>query len=136
MEIQRKAPGAIFIHDDDVEKWNDINELRKSNPNLGVSVSVDYLIEEIAIAEGSLSKKAEFMTKYCNIKQNSTQAWLSAQDVEKCCGNPLRLEDFRDSYCVGGIDLSQTTDLTACIATIEKNEKLYVFAQFFLPRER
>ena len=48
---------------------------------------------------------------------------------ESICG----LEDFRDSYCVGGIDLSQTTDLTACIATIEKNEKLYVFAQFFLP---
>ena len=52
---------------DDVDKWNDINELRKSNPNLGVSVSVDYMLEEIAIAEGSLSKKAEFITKYCNI---------------------------------------------------------------------
>lgn len=45
---------------DDVEKWNDINELRKSNPNLGVSVSVDYMLEEIAKAEGSRSKKAEF----------------------------------------------------------------------------
>ena len=53
---------------DDVSKWNDINELRKSNPNLGVSVPVDYLLEEIAVAEGSLSKKAEFLTKYCNIK--------------------------------------------------------------------
>ena len=53
---------------DDIEKWNDINELRKSNPNLGVSVSVDYMLEEIAVAEGSLSKKAEFLTKYCNIK--------------------------------------------------------------------
>ena len=121
---------------DDVEKWNDINELRKSNPNLGVSVSVDYLIEEIAVAEGSLSKKAEFLTKYCNIKQNSTQAWLSTQDVEKCCGPHLRIEDFRDSYCVGGIDLSQTTDLTACMAVIEKDEKLYVLAQFFLPAEK
>ena len=54
---------------DDIEKWNDINELRKSNPNLGISVSVEYMLEEIAVAEGSLSKKAEFITKYCNIKQ-------------------------------------------------------------------
>lgn len=131
---KRLAPFLYMI--DDVEKWNDINELRKSNPNLGVSVSVDYLIEEIAVAEGSLSKKAEFLTKYCNIKQNSTQAWLSAQDVEKCCGPHLRLEDFRESYCVGGIDLSQTTDLTACMAVIEKDEKLYVLAQFFLPAEK
>ena len=121
---------------DDVEKWNDINELRKSNPNLGVSVSVDYLIEEIAVAEGSLSKKSEFLTKYCNIKQNSSQAWLDAQTVEKACSGPLRLEDFRGSYCIGGIDLSQTTDLTACTAVIQKDGRLYVFAKFFLPAEK
>jgi phage terminase large subunit-like protein len=121
---------------DDIEKWNDINELRKSNPNLGVSVSVDYMLEEIAIAEGSLSKKAEFITKYCNLKQNSSQAWLNSQDVAKCIGEPLQLEDFRHSYCVGGIDLSRTTDLTAACVVIQRDEKLYVFAKFFLPREK
>ena len=63
----RLAPFLYMI--DDPEKWNDINELRKSLPNLGVSVSVDYILEEIAVAEGSLSKKSEFLTKYCNIKQ-------------------------------------------------------------------
>ena len=75
------APFLYMI--DDIGKWNDINELRKSNPNLGVSVSVDFLLEEIAIAEGSLSKKAEFITKYANLKQNSSMAWLSAQTIEK-----------------------------------------------------
>lgn len=118
---------------DDVEKWNDINELKKSNPNLGVSVSVDYMLEEIAIAEQSLSKKAEFMTKYCNIKQNSSLAWLEAKTVEDCCGNPLNLEDFRGCYAVAGLDLSQTTDLTACILVIEKDGMLNVFAKFWLP---
>ena len=131
---RRLAPFLYMI--DDIDKWNDINELRKSNPNLGVSVSVDYLLEEIAVAEGSLSKKAEFLTKYCNIKQNSSQAWLSNQAVEKACGNPLDLEQFRNCYCVGGIDLSRTTDLTACVAVIEKSGRLYVFAHFFLPAER
>lgn len=121
---------------DDVDKWNDINELRKSNPNLGVSVSYDYLLEEIAIAEGSLSKKSEFIVKYANQKQNSSLAWLPAQLVEGASGEPLNLEDFRDSYCVGGIDLSQTRDLTACTAVIEKDRELYVFAHFFLPAEK
>lgn len=121
---------------DDVERWNDINELRKSNPNLGVSVTVDYLLEEIAIAEGSLSKRSEFITKYCNIKQNSSLAWLAAQDVERASGAALDLNDFRDCYCVAGVDLSQTTDLTACAAVIEKAGELYVFAKFFLPAER
>lgn len=121
---------------DDIEKWNNINELRKSNPNLGVSVSVDYLLEEIAVAEGSLSKRAEFITKYCCLKQNSSFAWLPAKLVTDASGAALNLEDFRNSYCVGGIDLSQTRDLTACCVVIEKNGELYVFAQFFLPAEK
>lgn len=128
---------APFIYQiDDVTKWNDINELQKSNPNLSVSVSVDYLLEEIAIAEGSLSKKAEFLTKYCNIKQNGSLAWLSTQTIQKAICEPYDLEQFRSSYCVGGIDLSQTTDLTACSVVIEKNGILYTFCKFFLPAEK
>lgn len=131
---KRLLPFIYMI--EDLEKWNDINELRKSNPNLGVSVSVDFMLEEIAIAEGSLSKKTEFLTKYCNIKQNSSLAWLPAAVVERACGEELRLEDFKHSYCVAGIDLSQTIDLTACTLVIEKDGELYVFGHFFLPSEK
>ena len=131
---KRLLPVLYMI--DDIGKWNDINELRKANPNLGTSVPVSYLLEEIAIAEGSLSRKSEFICKYACLKQNSSMAWLPAQTVEKACGEELRLEDFRDSYCVGGIDLSQTVDLTACTAVIEKDGELYVFAKFFMPAEK
>ena len=126
----------LFYMIDDVTKWDDINELKKSLPGLGVSVSVKFILAQIDTARESLSKKAEFMTKYCNIKQNSSQAWLDAITVQKACGEHLELEDFRGSYCIGGIDLSQTTDLTACTAVIQKNGILYVFAKFFLPAEK
>ncbi|MEE1277518.1 MAG: terminase TerL endonuclease subunit [Acutalibacteraceae bacterium] len=135
-ESKEKRLLPLLYMIDDVEKWNDINELRKSNPNLGVSVSVDYLLEEIAVAEGSLSKKAEFITKYCCLKQNSSLAWLPAKVVEDASGAPLNIEDFAHSYCVIGLDLSQTRDLTACVCLIEKGGELYVFAKFFLPAER
>ena len=121
---------------DDAEKWDDINELRKSNPNLGVSVSVDYMLEEIAIAAGSLPRKSEFLTKYCNVKQNSSLAWLNAVDIKKAFGWNYTLEDFRNCYCLGGIDLSQTVDLTACCILIEREGVIWVFVQFFMPREK
>lgn len=121
---------------DDIEKWNDIDELRKSNPNLGVSVSVDYMLEEIAIAEGSLPKKAEFLTKYANIKQNSSLAWLPAQSIAAISGEPIDLESLRGSYCVAGLDLSQTTDLTCACAVIEKGGRLNVIAHFWMPAEK
>ena len=132
---KRLLPFLYMI--DDPEKWNDINELKKSNPNLSVSVTVDYLIEEIAVAEGSLSKKAEFMTKYCNIKQNSSLAWLPASVVDGAAGEHFGLEDFKDGYyCVAGLDLSQTRDLTSACVVIEKGGELYVISHFWLPSEK
>lgn len=121
---------------DDVTKWNDINEIEKAMPNLSVSVPVDFILEEIAIAESSLSKKGEFLTKYCCIKQSSSLAWLAAEVVEAACQKEIKLEDFRGSYAVGGIDLSQTVDLTACVVVIEKDGILNVLAQFFMPSEK
>lgn len=119
-----------------MEKWDSIEELKKANPNMGVSVSADFFREEIAVARTSLSKRAEFLCKYCNIKQSSTQAWLPYDVVDAVTQDGLSLEDFRGSYCVGGIDLSQTTDLTACCVVIERAGKLYAFAQFFMPANK
>ena len=130
----RLAPFLYII--DDPDKWNDIEELKKANPNLGVSTSVDYMLEEIAVAEGSLSKKTEFLTKYCNIKQNSSQAWLTAQDVKKCFGNDLTLEDFRHTYALGGIDLSLAVDLTASVICIEKDGITWFDTMFYMPANK
>lgn len=126
----------VFYMIDDVEKWNDINELIKANPNINVSVSVDYFLEEIAVAEMSLSKKSEFIVKYCNIKQNSSQAWLNANVVERASGQPLKLEDFKSCYAVCGLDLSQTTDLTSACLIVEKNGILNIVCKFFLPSNK
>lgn len=131
---RRLLPVLYMI--DDPERWGDIDELRKANPNMGVSVSEDFFREEAAVARNSLSKRAEFLTKYCNIKQNSTQAWIPFDVVDAVTQGSYTLEDFRSSYCVGGIDLSQTTDLTACCVVIERAGVLYTFSQFFMPANK
>ena len=152
MGTSKETRLAPFLYQiDDVDKWNDINELKKANPNLGVSISVDYMLEEIAIAEGSLSKKVEFLTKYANVPQNSSCAWLSAQDVRKCFlggygpgweprapheANGLTLEDFRHSYALGGIDLSLAVDLTAAVVVIEKDGVSWFDTMFFMPENK
>lgn len=141
-EKEKRLLPFLFIIDD-VEKWDTREEVEKSNPNLDVSVSWEYYREQIAIAHSSLSKKAEFLTKFCNIKQNSSVAWLDFQDVERAAakdadGIPasLSLESFRGCYCVGGIDLSRTTDLTAAAVVIERGGVDYCIVQFFMPQER
>lgn len=135
-ESSEKRLFPLIYQIDDVSKWNDINELQKSMPNLGVSVSIDYMLEEIAIAEGSLPKKAEYLTKYCCIKQNSSTAWLDTDTVMKTVCEPLDLDDFKGCYAVMGIDLSRTTDLTAATLLIEREGTIYTFARFYLPANK
>lgn len=120
---------------DNVDRWNDLQELKKANPNLGVSVTPEFFTEEIAVAELSLSKRNEFLTKYCNIKQNSSVAWIDFVTVDKSSAH-VSLSDFQNTYAVGGIDLSQTTDLTAASVVIERDGVLYTFAKFFMPANR
>lgn len=133
---KRLLPFIYMI--DDIEKWDSIEELKKSNPNLGTSVSVEYYLEQIEIARNSISKKVEFMTKFCNIKQNSAVAWLDYWDVMKCVHEekPLSLEDFKGCYCVGGIDLSRTTDLTAASIVINRDGINHIFTRFYMPQKR
>lgn len=127
---------APFIYQiDDVEHWDTMEEIAKANPNVNISVTEDYLQEELNIARASASKRSEYLTKYCNIKQNSCTAWLDAVKVHNACANAYNLEDFKECYCVAGIDLSQTTDLTALSIVIEKDGRLYVFQSFFMPKE-
>lgn len=161
---------------DDLEKWDDINELRKSLPGLGISVNIDFILKEIDTAHQSISKRVEFITKYCNIKQNSSMAWLSTEAIRRSFnigdgygarlrkrlkeegeisgtdaewqmrmraegkitrdGNRLTLEDFRGCYALAGIDLSQTTDLTACCLLVQRGGVVYYFVRFFLPKEK
>lgn len=131
---QRLLP--IFYMIDDIDKWDDINELRKSLPGMGESVPIQFLLDEINVAHDSLSKKVEFICKYCNLKQSSSLAWLQASVVQGLCGEHLDLEDFRGCYAIAGLDLSQTTDLTSACVIIQKNGHIYVFSQFWLPNEK
>lgn len=131
----RLAPFLYMV--DDPEKWNDINELRKSNPNMGVSLTVDNILEDIAAAEQSMSQAAEFKTKVACLKQNSSSAWLRAEDVNRCFSDTGKtLEDFRHTYALMGIDLSMSVDLTAIVLLVQKGETVWFFARFYMPKEK
>lgn len=127
---------AVFYMVDDPEKWNDIEEIKKANPNMDVSVGKSFFLDEIKKAEGSQSKKIEFLTKYCNVKQNSSVAWWESKYIQAAMqgAEDLRLEDFHRCYAVAGVDLSKTTDLTAASTMIERGGITYDFTQFFMPR--
>ena len=121
---------------DDPEKWNDLTELRKSLPGMGESVSEEFIRKEIDVAEESIPKAIEVKVKYANLKQSMSTCWLRAEDINKAFGFHKDMESLAGHYCVGGLDLSQSVDLTsACIVT-EVDGILWVHSHFWLPNKR
>ena len=121
---------------DDPEKWNDLEELKKALPGLGESVSEEFIRKEIATAEESIPKAIEVKVKYANLKQSMSTCWLRAEDINKAFGHRKGLEELKNHYCVAGLDLSQSVDLTsACIVT-EIDGVLWVHSHFWLPNKR
>lgn len=123
-----------FIYQiEDVEKWDDINELKKALPNLGVSVEVQTIKDLITTAKESPSAKVEFLAKYCNLKQQSVQSWLTAETVKKMTGAEIPLEAMRRRYGCIGLDMSQNRDLTAAAAVWQEHGEYFIICHFWLP---
>ena len=121
---------------DNPEKWNDLDELRKSLPGLGESVSEEFIRKEIATAEESIPKEIEVKVKYANLKQAMSTCWLRAEDINKAFGHQLPMESIRGHYCVGGVDLSQSVDLTSATIITEIDGILWTHSHFWLPNKR
>lgn len=99
--------------DDD---WTDPAIWAKANPNLGVSVKVEYLASECEKAKASPRLENDFKRYHLNIWTEQAVRWISL-DKWGPVGTAWRDPDFEAELegcpCFGGIDLSSTRDLTA-----------------------
>lgn len=103
----------IMIHDlDDGDDWEDQTVWQKANPNLGVTVSLDFLQKEYLKAKNQPSKAPNFKTKHLNMWVDAPSVWIPGAAWDKCM-QPIKEENFAKYGNCGGLDLSSTTDLTA-----------------------
>lgn len=103
----------IMIHDlDKTDDWEDENTWIKANPNLGVTVSLDFLKKEYIKAKNQPSKIPNFKTKHLNMWVDGVSEWIPSEYWNKCM-QPIKEENFALLGNCGGLDLSSTTDLTA-----------------------
>lgn len=123
----------LYTQDCEEEVWQSRSSWVKSNPTLGVIKKWDYLDEQIDIAKTSKADRIFVLSKDFNIKQNSSESWLNLEDYNY--ENTYNLEDFRGCYCLGAVDLSETTDLTCAKILMMKSgsDIKYIHTMYFIP---
>ncbi len=125
----------LYTQDSTKEIYEDKKTWMKSNPSLGVVKLSTYLEDVMNKSKHDLSTRVTMLCKDFNIKQADSGSWLSFEELNN--EEKFSIEDLRDSYAIGGVDLSSTTDLTSAILIIQKrgSSKKYVISHFFIPSE-
>ncbi len=125
----------LYTQDNTQEIYDDPKNWVKSNPSLGVVKLPSYLEDVMNKSKNDHSTRVTMLCKDYNIKQVDQGAWLSFDDLN----NEAKYEvnTLKNSYAIGGVDLSSTTDLTAAVLVIQKKDdnKKYVLAHFFMPSD-
>jgi len=121
----------LYTQDSVNEIYEDKRTWQKSNPSLGTVKTYSYLEDLMNKSRHDLATRVTMLSKDFNIKQLEQGSWLSFDDLNNA--ESYTLDDLKNSYAIGGVDLSSTTDLTAAILLIVKDNRKYIIPQFFMP---
>ena len=123
----------IIYELDNREEWIDPTKWKKANPGLGTIKQYETLAEKVESAKKDARLVKNLVTKDFNVRDTSIEAWLTFEQIDNTA--TFDMEDMRDCYCAGGVDLSSTTDLTCATILCHKqgDSTLYVKQMYWLP---
>lgn len=135
VSAQRMLPW-LYTQDSEQEIFQNPKSWIKSNPTLGVIKKRSYLEEQIDAAKKSKADRIFVLSKDFNIKQNSVESWLNIEDYTYEAR--FNIDDLSGGYCLGHVDLAETTDLCCAKALIMKpNENIkYIETMYFIPQSK
>lgn len=122
---------AIYSLDEE-DDWKDEATWTKSNPNLGVTVKLKYLKEQVQKAVNSPSEEVGVKTKNINMWCDAETVWIPDHYILSSSEN-IDFEQFRDMDCYAGIDLSSTSDLACADFMFPTENKYYFKTKYYLP---
>ncbi len=124
----------LYTQDSEQEIWQDEKSWVKSNPGLGVIKKWSYMRQIVEESKDDKAKRVLVLSKDFNIKQSNATAWLMQDEYKS--NRAFNMEDLRGCIGIGGIDLSETTDLTCAKLLVMKpgdHKTKYWVTKYFIP---
>lgn len=117
------------------DEWMEPDAWMKANPSLGAIKKTDDLTIKVQRAKQNPVELSGVLCKEFNIRETVQSAWLSFDAIN--CTDTFDMEDFRGAYCIGGVDLSITTDLTCASLLMMKrgSDRKYIVQMYWLPAD-
>ena len=120
---------------DEKEEWKEESLWVKANPGLGVIKNLDQLRDKVNKAKQNPDLVKNLLCKEFNIPENSVESWLDWDTLNNEA--TFDVNELKPRYCIGGADLSSTTDLTAAKALfmVPDDEHIYCLSMYWIPED-
>lgn len=125
-----------FVYElDKRSEWTDPSCWKKANPGLGTIKRIDQLQDKVEKAKANPAMVKNLVCKEFNIRETSTEAWLTFDELNNT--ETFDLQKLKPRYGIGGADLSSTTDLTAAkvIFQVPRDPRIYVLSMYWLAED-
>ena len=126
----------LYTQDSEQEVFQNPRSWYKSNPSLGVIKKHSYLEEQVDTAKKSKADRIFVLSKDFNYKQNGVESWLNIEDYTYDA--TYDIESLRGGFCIGEVDLAETTDLCCAKALVMKpgDNTKYIITKYFIPETK
>lgn len=131
---------AMIYTIDDEDEWTNPSALRKANPNMGVSVFEQYLLDQLERAKNNPNFANKFKTKHLNRWTSAKSTYYNMENWKKCSDESLNINDFLSDELYSGLDLARKLDLNSLInlavRMIDGRRHYYCLApKFWVPED-
>lgn len=126
---------AFIFELDEEDDWKDPKNFIKCQPNLGVTVTEEFMLEEVHKAEIDSTAVTGVLTKTFNKWVQNKVFWIPQELIARLM-SPVNLEDYRGRSIILGADLSTVSDFSSISVLIPPSEEddKFVFKSYcFLP---
>jgi phage terminase large subunit-like protein len=120
--------GVIYGADKDAD-WKNPEVWRAANPSLGITITEDYLREEVTRATVSPARQTTFRQLHLGVWTSEVSRWIDP-DAWKALAEPVR-EHAPGAPVFAGLDLSSTTDISALSVIRPQADGTYDIEPFF-----
>ncbi|MCD8300210.1 MAG: terminase large subunit, partial [Clostridiales bacterium] len=119
------------------EDWTDPEVWKKANPSLGHTITMEKVVAACESAKQNPGEENSFRQLRLDQWVKQSVRWMPMQKWD-ACAFPVDEGELAGRVCYGGLDLSQTTDITAFVLVFpprNEDEKYVILPYFWIPED-
>jgi len=133
--VENDTRFVLMYGKDANDDWAAPESLAKANPNMGISVSEEFLLQQLSDAKNNARLQGAYRTKHLNEWVGARSGFFNMKAWDDCARPGLHMDNYAGNRAILSLDLASKRDIAALEILIFTGMGQYAeFGKYYLPR--